>query len=106
MEEADLRRLMAADGCWLHIAETDLDDLGYQIESKCDGCVFNVDCLPESARQRRHELIGLSVSSADALRRAGIATIDDLADLDLDGEQARLSGRIQRSPRAWTSSLP
>ena len=89
MEDADLRRLTAADGALAHIVDTDLDDLGYQIDAKCDGCVFNVDCLPESARQRRHELIGLTVSSAGALRRAGIAILDDLAELDLDGEQAR-----------------
>ena len=90
MEESDLRRLMAADGELFHIVNTDLGDLGYQIEAKCDGCVFNVDCLPESALQRRHELIGMSVSSAVALRRAGVATLDDLAELDLDGEQATM----------------
>jgi AAA domain len=101
MEEADLRRLTAPDGALAHIVDTDLDDLGYQIDAKCDGCVFNVDCLPESARQRRHELIGLSVSSAGALRRAGIATLDDLADLDLDGEQARAA----RADPALTESL-
>lgn len=88
MEESDLRRLLADDGTLSHIVDTDLDNLGYQIEAKCDGCVFNVDCLPESARQRRHELIGMSVSSATALRRAGIATIDDLAEVDLNGEEA------------------
>jgi hypothetical protein len=95
MEEADLRHLMASDGPLVHIVNTDLDDLGYEIEAKCDGCVFNVDCLPESARQRRHELIGLSVSSATALRRAGIATIDDLAELDIEGERA---GAVRADP--------
>ena len=32
MEESDLRRLMAADGELVHIVNTDLDDLGFQIE--------------------------------------------------------------------------
>ncbi|OBH37156.1 hypothetical protein A5690_07065 [Mycobacterium intracellulare] len=89
MEEADVRRLLAADGTLETILATDLDQLPYELAAKCDSCVFDVHCFPESARQRRHELLGMRSSSATALRGAGVATIDDLADLDPGGEQAR-----------------
>ncbi len=88
MEEADIERLLDFDGPLLHIANTPLNDLAYQLDAKCDGCVFNVHCLPESARLRRHELLGVSPSTARALRDSGILTLDALADLDLDSTQA------------------
>ncbi|MFD3041382.1 AAA domain-containing protein [Mycolicibacterium senegalense] len=89
MEEADVQRLLADDGTLEAILATDLDDLPYELGAKCDSCVFDVHCFPESARQRRHELLGMRSSSATALRGAGIETIDDLADLDPASEQAR-----------------
>jgi hypothetical protein len=89
MEEADVGRLLAGDGTLQTILATDLDELPYELAAKCDSCVFDVDCFPESARQRRHELLGMRSSSATALRAAGAATIDELADLDPGGEQAR-----------------
>jgi predicted RecB family nuclease len=101
MEEADITRLLAADGQLATIADTELDELGYQLDQKCDGCVFNVDCLPESARQRRHELLGVSAGTAAALRRAGLATLDDLADTDLASDAAR----AVRADPGFTESL-
>jgi hypothetical protein len=101
MEEADVGRLLAADGQLAEIARTELDELGYQLDQKCDGCVFNVDCLPESARERRHELLGVSAATAAALRRAGLATLDDLADVDLAGDAARA---VRANP-GFTDSL-
>ena len=62
--------------------------MDYQFDPKCDGCVFNIHCLSESARLRRLELIGLNPSAIRVLREAGIDKIDDLAELDLDGQQA------------------
>jgi predicted metalloenzyme YecM len=101
MEEADLTRLLAADGQLAAIAHTDLDQLGYQLDQKCDGCVFNVDCLPETGRMRRHELLGVSAATATALRAAGLATLDDLAEVDLAGEAAR----AVRADPGFTESL-
>lgn len=89
LEEADAMRLVAPDGTLSGIIETPLDDLGYQLDAKCDGCVFSVDCLTESARQRRHELLGISAPTAAALRQAGIMTIDELAEIDSDDPRAR-----------------
>lgn len=85
MEEADIQRLLSQDGALSRILATDLDALDYQLDAKCDGCVFSVHCLPESARQRRLELLNIEPSVARALRAAGVLTIDDLATLDLAG---------------------
>lgn len=87
-EEADINRLLASEGALNRVVQADLADLDYQIDPKCDGCVFNIHCLSESARLRRLELIGLDPSAVRVLREAGIDKIDDLAELDLDGQQA------------------
>ncbi|MFI7598398.1 AAA domain-containing protein [Actinoplanes sp. NPDC049681] len=88
MEDSDLLHLLAEGGTLAYVDDTPLHDLSYQIDQKCDGCVFNVHCLPESARLRRHELLGMSVSAARALRSAGVETIDDLAELDAASDVA------------------
>ncbi|MEG4810073.1 AAA domain-containing protein [Microcoleus sp. F8-D3] len=87
-EEADINRLLASEGALDRVVQADLADLDYQIDPKCDGCVFNIHCLSESARLRRLELIGLDPSAVRVLRAAGIDKIDDLAELDLTGQQA------------------
>jgi hypothetical protein len=87
-EEADINRLLASEGALDRVVQADLADLDYQIDPKCDGCVFNIHCLSESARLRRLELIGLDPSAVRVLRAAGIDKIDDLAELDLAGQQA------------------
>lgn len=89
-EEADLQRLLADDGTLRRIVDTDLAALDYQLNDKCDGCVFNVYCLPESARERRLELLGIEPSTSRVLRAAGIQTIDDLAALDQASAQAAI----------------
>jgi hypothetical protein len=88
-EAADLERLLGPHGALRRIAGTPLDDLAFQLDSKCDGCVFSVHCLPESARQRRLELLGLETSTSRVLRASGVHTIDNLAALDLDGQAAQ-----------------
>src|ERR1043165_1173726 len=76
MEIADISRLLQVNGPFHRIVNTKLESLPYQIEAKCDNCVFNTDCLPESARLRRIELLGIQPGSIRALRDAGILTID------------------------------
>ena len=48
----------------------------------------------------------MNVSSAAALRRAGVATIDDLAELNLKATRQRQYGRTQGLQKAWSSSSP
>lgn len=89
LEEADIARLTDDNGPLKRICRSDLNDLPYQLEAKCDGCIFSTDCLPESGLHRKLELIGLSPASVRSLRRAGVATIDDLAEIDENGAIAR-----------------
>jgi hypothetical protein len=80
--EADVDRLLSEDGPFARVVRTDLENLDYQLGPKCDGCVFNVHCFPESARRRKLHLIGIDPSNIRALQRVGVHTIDDLAELD------------------------
>jgi len=84
-ELTDVETLLRAGGRFETVVGADLDSLEYELNQKCDTCVFNTDCFPESALHRRLELLGLSVPACRTLREVGIATIDDLAELDLDG---------------------
>jgi len=92
--EADINRLIASDGMLKRIIETDLADLTYQLDKKCSDCTLSVHCLAESARERRLELLGIDSSIVAVLNEAGVKTIDDLADLDLKGNQVT---QIQQS---------
>ena len=88
LEMADIEKLLSTEGAISHITKSDLDDLPYRIEPKCDGCVFNTNCLPESARRRRLELLGLQPSIIRVLKLEGISSIDELANLDSEGSSA------------------
>lgn len=88
-ESADARKLLADTGPLSRIVQTPLAELNYQIEQKCDDCVFSVHCLPESARLRSLHLLGLEPSTIRVLGANGVTTIDALADLNLSGEGAR-----------------
>lgn len=82
-EVADIERLLAAGGTLDAIVHHDLEGLDFQLNAKCDGCVFSVHCFPESARQRRLELIGIDPTTARVLRANGVGTIDELAAVNL-----------------------
>ncbi|MDP9023939.1 MAG: hypothetical protein M3N13_01010, partial [Candidatus Eremiobacteraeota bacterium] len=88
IECADVERLLAEDGTLRTIIDTDLPDVPYTIDAKCDACVFNVHCLPWSANRRRLELLGFTPSLIRALRENSVDSIDDLANLDLTSPTA------------------
>jgi hypothetical protein len=94
-EMDDLRQLLMEHGPFALIAQTPLEDLSYRLEAKCDSCQYCPICLPESARSRRLELIGIDRSAVKVLERNGIRTIDDLADLDRSSDQGLA---LMRSP--------
>jgi hypothetical protein len=100
-ERSDILRLLAGDGRLIQIINAPLDEVPYQLNGKCDGCVFNIDCLTESGRQRRLELLGIAPSTTSALREAGIHDLDALAELDIGGDQ----GRALRMRPGFTESL-
>ncbi|WP_018148019.1 AAA domain-containing protein [Henriciella marina] len=84
----DLNRLLAAGGVFERSVRADLDTLPYKLEPKCDACVFNVHCFPESARRRKIQLLGLRADLIAALSDHGIHQLDELARLDVDSELA------------------
>lgn len=86
--EADIHRLIASDGVLKRIVETDLTGLDYQLDQKCSDCTLSVHCLAESARERRLELLGIDSSIVKALHKVDVKNLDDLADIDLTGNQA------------------
>lgn len=88
MEEADARLLLAADGPLTEILARPIGELEFQLDTKCDDCAMNVYCLPEAARGRRIELLGIEAGTVRALRAAGVGGLDALADLTSDGPAA------------------
>lgn len=84
----DIYQLLSEDGPFNQISDSPLEELEYQLESKCDHCVFNVHCFPESARQRKLELLGIDPSTIRILKKQKISTIDKLAELKGDGPEA------------------
>ncbi len=100
-EEDDIDRLLATDGRLQEILDTDLDGVAFQLNGKCESCVFNIHCLTESGRQRRVELLGLPPSTSSTLRSVGLQTIDDVAEIDIEG---KVAGELRRRP-GFTESL-
>ncbi len=112
----DAGRLLRKEGALERILDADLDELPFVLDSKCDDCKFSVHCFPESARLRRLHLLGLEPDLIRALEAKGICTLDDLAALDSESDQARdirfdsdftgdLDALIVRA-RARVSTLP
>jgi hypothetical protein len=100
-EETDIDRLLSNEGPLVRIINTPLNELDYKLEVKCDDCVFDVHCLPESSLHRRLELLSIEPSDVRVLRGNGVQTIDDLVELDIVSHQAR---NIQIHP-AFTQNL-
>jgi hypothetical protein len=82
IELQDLHYLTIKGGELDRILNSSLSELPYQLNSKCDQCVFNTHCLTESARERRIELLGISTNNVRVLRKNGLETIDDVANID------------------------
>jgi hypothetical protein len=100
-EEGDILNLLAPAGKLNEIIDTDIDELPYELNEKCNSCKFNVCCLPVSAIKHSLQLLGIDVGTVRALQTEGIFDIDQLANLDLRGEQA---SRI-RSNHQFISNL-
>lgn len=87
-EESDILRLVDQSGPLNRIIQTELSKLDYCLDQKCDGCVFNTNCLPESARLHSLELLGLDPPAIRILKNQHVNTVDDLATLQLDSRVA------------------
>ena len=78
-EEADLARLLATGGPLITAAARPLAEIGFQIDTKCDGCTYAPHCMAEGARLRRVELLGIDPATTRLLAGAGLDTLDKLA---------------------------
>ncbi|MHC1680732.1 MAG: PD-(D/E)XK nuclease family protein [Methanomassiliicoccales archaeon] len=95
VEMEDVRRMLDEGGQLHKVCESELEDLTFQIDGKCDSCVMNVYCLPESARTHRLELLGLGAPITRAFIEAGVEDLVSLSNLEPTGKVAEL---IRRSP--------
>lgn len=84
----DINALLAEEGLLDSILDEPIDELPFQLGSKCDDCQFNIHCLSESTRQRRLELLGLAPDMVRALNDVDVSTIDDLADMNAESPAA------------------
>ena len=94
-ESDDVLHLLHPGGALHRVHSSDLGQLPYHLDGKCDECVFSSNCLPESALGHRLEILGLDLSTVKALRENGLRTVDDLARLDHRSDGAR---RILSAP--------
>jgi hypothetical protein len=101
-EETDIGRLLAPGGRLDTINHTPVGNLAFRLDQKCDGCVFNIHCLTESARQRRLELVGLDPSTTRTIRDAGVTDLDQLADMDAAADPR--AAHLRQSP-GFTENL-
>jgi hypothetical protein len=71
-----------ADSAARRIAAAPFDELPFALSYKCDGCLYNEFCMKWSAEHEDLSLLPyLSGIEKEALRRAGVRTIQDLAAL-------------------------
>lgn len=92
----DFVHLLAERGPFAKALSQEIEDLPYQLDSKCDMCVFNVHCFPESARLGKVELLGVKPTLSKALGNHGVSTVQQLAALDLDSSIAQTIASDER----------
>ena len=87
----------APDSMARRIATSDFDNLPFCLSYKCDGCLYNEWCMKESAEREDLSLLPYMTGvEKEALRRAGVTTIQTLAglkDLSPAGEMTAAKGR-------------
>jgi len=90
------------------VAAAPFDDLPYALSAKCDGCLYTEFCMKWSAEREDLSLLPyLTGTEKDALRRAGVATVGELAalkDFGTDTELVPAPGReaaVKRLAATW-----
>lgn len=74
--------VLGADSTARRVASTPFEQLPYCLTFKCDGCLYNEFCLKWSAEREDLSLLPyMTDTEKEALRRAGISTIQELATL-------------------------
>ncbi|RKF31928.1 hypothetical protein BCY89_17415 [Sphingobacterium siyangense] len=88
-EKSDIEYLLSINGPFYRILAQDIQDLDYYLNNKCDDCVFNVHCYPESARTKALQLLGINPSAVRVLKSLNIKDLDGLASLAIDSDIAK-----------------
>jgi hypothetical protein len=74
--------VLAEDSTARRVAGTSFEAIPYCLSFKCDGCLYNEFCLKWSAEQEDLSLLPyMTGTEKEALRRAGITTVQALANL-------------------------
>lgn len=79
--EADVYRLLSANGPVSSIYMNSLDDAGYQFDSKCHNCMYKETCYTNAVETADIRLLGLTQSEQYAFRENGLETLYDVAQL-------------------------
>lgn len=78
---ADVKRLLAEGGKVDRILEKDVEDVKYQLNAKCNNCIFNESCFTRAIEGKSTALLGLTIGEQKALERHGIETVEQVAAL-------------------------
>lgn len=88
---ADVRRLLSEGGKVDRILARDVQNVKYQLDAKCNNCIFNESCFTRAIEGKKTALLGLTVGEQKALERHGIETVEQVAALK----------RPPRNPMPW-----
>jgi len=77
----DVKRLLSEDGKIKQILDQDVDDVKYQLNAKCNNCIFNESCFTRAVEERKSALLGLSIGEQRALEKHGVETLNQIARL-------------------------
>src|SRR5262249_12080641 len=85
----------------LRVAQAAFADVPFSLSFKCDGCLYNEFCLKDAAEREDLPLLPYMTGvEKEALRRAGVTTIQALASLkDFAGPSPRPCGYARSSTR-------
>src|SRR5207248_6513229 len=74
--------VLGRDSTARRVAGTPFEQLPYCLSFKCDGCLYNEFCMKWSAEKEDLSLLPyMTGTGKEAMRRAGIATVQSLANL-------------------------
>jgi len=83
---ADLQRLLGPDGPIIELlgdgiqgSGTPMNEVDYQLNLKCDSCIYNESCIYRAVEKQSTRLLGISIGEQQALAAEGITKLDQLA---------------------------
>ena len=96
--EGDVARIFRKDGKIDQIYQDDIEEVGYQLNQKCEGCIHNESCYTRAVESRDISILGLSRGEQEVFREQDIHTIDQIAQLKQPPDNS--------SPKSYTPLEP